>query len=212
MLSMNPAKTHRQKAIDGFADHFRGGTTKHILGCFVEHDDLLPLVDCNDGIHRRCDNAEQAFLAVAKGVFGALVSRDVDHRALDERQAALLIAGCSYVFDHPDRASILPSKAQLRTHQTPLPLQIPEELVVLLGREVELLCLEAEDLFPGGISQHLCKCTVAAKHSAVWRSAVETGHVPVKQELVAAVGSGCCWAKGYTPQIQLTRYGIGECL
>jgi len=140
---------------------------------------------------------------------GELLLRDVHHRALDERQVALLIAGCRHVLDHPDRASILPSKAQLRVDQTPFPLQILEKPVALLGREIELLCRAAEHLFPGGISQHPRECSVAAKHSTVGSGAVETCHVMVKQELVAAIGIGGCRVERCAPQSQLSRYRVG---
>jgi hypothetical protein len=63
MRAVRIAKLRRYKAINGSADGFGACTAEHILGGGIEQHDALAIIDGDDRVHRRSDDARKANLA-----------------------------------------------------------------------------------------------------------------------------------------------------
>ncbi len=82
MLAMAGAMALGHQALDGRADGLRRGDAEHPFGGGIEQHDPLLLVDRDEGVHRRLDDALHSKAAFRQGVLGRFAFGDVaqDHR------------------------------------------------------------------------------------------------------------------------------------
>src|SRR6185436_16091615 len=74
---MESPKPFRQKPLEALAEGIRRGTVEHFLSGAIEEQNVLIVIDSNDGVNCRVDDSSQAGLNFEKGVLRMLHLADV---------------------------------------------------------------------------------------------------------------------------------------
>ena len=163
-----------------------------------EHDGelLLPPVRVEDG-EREPVVEENPVREVGQGVvvrlmvallFGLLPLRDVDEAPLEEG-AARLVLEKALVREDPDRGAVGALQADLVIDEELLLQERRQRDLPVVGVQIELVGVEAEDVLAGRVAEGPRERGVALDDAAVERGAVESREVSLEKEPVPPLGA-----------------------
>ena len=166
---------------DRRADHLCGLEAEQVADGIRGIDEDAVRCRARDQVRGVLGHQPVTGLALAQCGLRPFPVRDVDDRPFEH------VAQEMHALQHPDRSAVLAAQADLHASDAALLPHCSHELLALGRGEVQLPCVDEQELVARGVSEDAGHGLVALEHAPADGVAIDAGQVPLEEETMPAL-------------------------